>query len=302
LRKTHRNRRGLLAAALLVHIACAREWPDPPPIDDAAYATAYGQWRDGQRETAVEAVEILGVWSLAEGETAFGSERSLPIVLPASAPARAGVFRRQGHDITIVPHQGARLRMADGPAVEQARPLDGVLALDTLRFIVDGVGRESSTRHFLTVWDEAHPAARRVLGVETFPVDSRWRVAARFDALDRPTPVSVPDVRGGTIDVTAVGQLVLRIAGREHRLTALNPSAQEPFWVMFKDATNGSSTFGGYRVLWVPRVRDGDWTVVDFNMAGNPPCAYSPHTLCPLPPRENTLAIAVEAGEKRFAQ
>ena len=112
----------------------------------------------------------------------------------------------------------------------------------------------------------------------------------------------MPDVRGGTIDVTAVGQLVLRIAGREHRLTALNPSEQEPFWVMFKDATNGSSTYGGYRVLWVPRVRDGDWTVVDFNMAGNPPCAYSPHTLCPLPPKENTLAVAVEAGEKRFAQ
>jgi uncharacterized protein (DUF1684 family) len=302
LRKTHRNRRVLLAAALVVHAACARAWPEPPPVDDAAYAAAYAQWRDGQRETAVEAVEILGVWSLSDGETAFGSDQSLPITLPASAPARAGVFRRQGGNITLVPAADARLRMTDGPAVEQPRLLDGVLALDTLRFIVDGLGPASSMRYFLTVWDEARPAALRVQAVETFPVDRRWRVAARFDALDRPTTVSVPDVRGGTIDVTAVGQLVLRIAGGEHRLTALNPSEQEPFWVMFKDTTNGSSTFGGYRVVWVPRVRDRDWTVVDFNMAGNPPCAYSPHTLCPLPPRENTLSVAVEAGEKRFAE
>lgn len=70
---------------------------------------------------------------------------------------------------------------------------------------------------------------------------------------------------------------------------------------MFKDATNGSTTFGGYRVLYVPRVRDGEWTVADFNMAGNPPCAYSPYTLCPLPPKENRMPVAVEAGEKRFA-
>jgi uncharacterized protein (DUF1684 family) len=302
LRKTHPNRLSLLAAALVVHVACGRAWPEPPAIDHADYAAAYGEWRDRQRETAVEAVEILGVWDLAEGETAFGSDSSLPIVLPGSAPARAGALRRQGSDITIVPGLDARLRMADGPVVEHPRPLDGVLALDTLRFIVDRLGRGPSTRHFLTVWDEAHPVAATVTGVQTFPVDDRWRVAARFDALDSPTAVSVADVRGGRIDVTAVGRLVLRIEGREYRLTALNPSEQEPFWIMFKDATNGSSTYGGYRVVWVPRVRDGEWTVVDFNMAGNPPCAYSPHTLCPLPPRENNLAVAVAAGEMRFTQ
>jgi uncharacterized protein (DUF1684 family) len=53
--------------------------------------------------------------------------------------------------------------------------------------------------------------------------------------------------------------------------------------------------------VYAPRVVDGDWTVLDFNMAGNPPCAYSPYTICPLPPRENRLEIPVEAGEKRFA-
>jgi uncharacterized protein (DUF1684 family) len=40
--------------------------------------------------------------------------------------------------------------------------------------------------------------------------------------------------------------------------------------------------------------------VIDFNFAQNPPCAYNPYTTCPLPPQQNRLAIAVEAGEKKY--
>ena len=68
---------------------------------------------------------------------------------------------------------------------------------------------------------------------------------------------------------------------------------------MFKDATNASTTYG-YRMLDAPVVAKGEWTVLDFNLASNPPCAYSSYTTCPLPPPENRLAVAIEAGEKRF--
>ena len=37
---------------------------------------------------------------------------------------------------------------------------------------------------------------------------------------------------------------------------------------------------------------------LDFNRAVNLPCAYTQFATCPLPPAENHLAIAVEAGEK----
>jgi hypothetical protein len=33
-------------------------------------------------------------------------------------------------------------------------------------------------------------------------------------------------------------------------------------------------------------------------MAFNPPCAFSPYVVCPLPPPENRLKVRVEAGEK----
>jgi len=42
-------------------------------------------------------------------------------------------------------------------------------------------------------------------------------------------------------------------------------------------------------------------TLVDFNYAYNPYCAYNPQWSCPIPPPENRLAVPIEAGEKAFA-
>jgi uncharacterized protein (DUF1684 family) len=69
---------------------------------------------------------------------------------------------------------------------------------------------------------------------------------------------------------------------------------------MFKDPTNASSTYEGYRIVTPAVVDSGEFTVLDFNFAFNPPCAYSRFTLCPLPPPENRLAVPIEAGLKRL--
>jgi len=37
---------------------------------------------------------------------------------------------------------------------------------------------------------------------------------------------------------------------------------------------------------------------IDFNRATNLPCAYTSSAMCPLPPVENRLDVAIEAGEK----
>jgi uncharacterized protein (DUF1684 family) len=46
--------------------------------------------------------------------------------------------------------------------------------------------------------------------------------------------------------------------------------------------------------------KDGK-TVIDFNQAYNPPCAFTPYATCPLPPKQNWLSVRVEAGEKAYA-
>jgi uncharacterized protein (DUF1684 family) len=39
---------------------------------------------------------------------------------------------------------------------------------------------------------------------------------------------------------------------------------------------------------------------VDFNYAYNPYCAYNELWSCPIPPPENHLRVAIEAGEKSY--
>lgn len=46
---------------------------------------------------------------------------------------------------------------------------------------------------------------------------------------------------------------------------------------------------------------DGTHTaMIDFNLAYNPYCAYRPHSSCPIPPVENTLPVAISAGERTY--
>jgi hypothetical protein len=55
----------------------------------------------------------------------------------------------------------------------------------------------------------------------SYPIDQQWRVAARFDQFNPPRQLRVPDVRGGALEYTAVGQLVFRLNGEDMRLTAI---------------------------------------------------------------------------------
>ena len=108
------------------------------------------------------------------------------------------------------------------------------------------------------------------------------------------------------MELTAFGQLVFRLQGEELRLTAIGKRLA----VLFKDPTNGSTTYRGYRMV-TPKlgtaavdaddvVEDGERVVLDFNFSFNPPCAYSSFTTCPLPPPENRLPVAIEAGLKQL--
>ena len=65
----------------------------------------------------------------------------------------------------------------------------------------------------------------------------------------------------------------------------------------FKDSTTGKETYGAGRYLDIPR-QDDDNYIIDFNLAYNPTCAFSPRYNCPYPPPQNTLKIPIEAGEK----
>ena len=70
----------------------------------------------------------------------------------------------------------------------------------------------------------------------------------------------------------------------------------------FRDATAGSSTYGGGRYLIDTRKHadlgvEDERVVLDFNFAYHPSCAYSSRWDCPLAPPDNRLDVPVRAGE-----
>jgi uncharacterized protein (DUF1684 family) len=287
----------LWAIVLDAATGCSRGgWPSPPPIDPGAYEKQHDAWLEGERAYLSEVLPLIGIWPLDEGASAFGSDDLLPIVLPATkVPALAGTFHRAGNSVTVV-SSDFDLFTPDGSRLDGERHVKTVLA-GPLRLDVTDAGDD---RRWVAATDTTHPAILAPPPIPSYPVDWQWRVLARFDGFKPPRKMRVPDVRGGTMEFTAVGQLVFPLGGAERRLTAVGTEGGRHLAVWFKDRTNGSTTYGGYRVVRPQAVGDGQMTVLDFNFAYNPPCAYSSFTTCPLAPPENRLPVAVEAGLKEL--
>jgi len=109
----------------------------------------------------------------------------------------------------------------------------------------------------------------------------------------------VPDITGGEMEFAVPGALVFRVDGREFRLLAFDEPSEHDLWVLFGDSTNARTTYGAGRYIHVPLPDATGWTVLDFNRAYNPPCAFNGFATCPLPPPENRLRLAVAAGETK---
>jgi uncharacterized protein (DUF1684 family) len=137
-------------------------------------------------------------------------------------------------------------------------------------------------------------------GLRYFPVDSTFRFRARFDRLEDPPTVLIAKQTSGPVPYEHVGYVYIPFATEEHRLSAFRGPEMEDdqAWIPFHDATSGHETYGGGRYLDID-LPDGDTAIVDFNLAYNPYCVYNAYDFnCAIPPAENRLPFAVEAGEK----
>jgi hypothetical protein len=101
-----------------------------------------------------------------------------------------------------------------------------------------------------------------------------------------------------TDEEPAPGYAEFTIDGKTLRLYPVEEGGDLSF--MFKDATSGNTTYPPGRFLDTDPPKNGV-IVLDFNQAYNPPCAFTAFATCPLPPKQNTLPIPVEAGEKKYA-
>lgn len=141
-------------------------------------------------------------------------------------------------------------------------------------------------------------------GHSFFPISLNYVVEARFDRLLEADTVKMPTVTGMTKYYVPYAKLSFRLNGEDCELTAYQSvrlsqvnEYKNYLFIPFKDATSGSESYGGGRYLDLT-IPEGNTIILNFNKAYNPYCAYTTGYNCTIPPKENTLTVAVKAGLK----
>lgn len=196
-------------------------------------------------------------------------------------------------DVTATQRDDAR-PVAPGPLAAPAvfRIGDGRFHLLTQR--VEGT-------FVVTVFDTQAAPLRHARGLAYFPPDARHAVRARVVRWDPAVQITLPTMIGLRKTFVRYAKLAFELDGARGELTAFQPVGATQLFVPFRDASSGKTTYGAGRYLDLDLPATGETLVLDFNRAYNPLCAYSPAFNCPVPPIENQLAIAIEAGEQTYA-
>lgn len=197
-------------------------------------------------------------------------------------------------------------RAADGHVVgsgiradEPASPVDEVVLAPGRHIEVGRLRLKAMDRHgalALRVFDPETPGRTRLRGILSFPHDDAWRLPGVFRPAADGEVTVIKSVDGFEREEPAVGTVVLQVGDERVELTVTGDPADE-LSAVIADATSNVDT---YRFRFLPidaPAADGS-VVVDFNRAYLPPCAFSDHYVCPLPPPNNRLAVRVEAGER----
>jgi len=249
-----------------------------------------------------EYVPLAGLFALKPGPNAAGSAASNAIVLPKSAPAIIGRFVLAGKNVRFEPQPGATVtmkgqRVAAGVALKPDSADDpDELAIGDITLWVHLSGNRPTIR----MRDPNGEAARSFRGFQWFPIEDQYRVTGRFIKDSAPREVKAPNQLGDEDTMQTEGVVEFKIAGQTVRLRPMTTRPKR-LWFIFRDGTSGKETYETARFLYSDLRGDGT-TVLDFNQAYNPPCAFNPYATCPIPLPENRLKVRIPAGEKAYAQ
>jgi uncharacterized protein (DUF1684 family) len=130
------------------------------------------------------------------------------------------------------------------------------------------------------------------------------RFKVKLNRFATPRTVRLGTNTGEVRSALRYGYFEFQIAGRTCRLHVYRmedtPDAEGPrLFIPFRDATSGKETYAAGRYIDLRENTTGMYEL-DFNRAYNPSCAYGEDFSCPMPPAENTLEVAVRAGEMNY--
>ena len=287
----------------LIILGCHVKKSDEVAFNVEAYQSELESWHKERIESLKGNngwLNLAGLFWLKEGVSTFGSDESNDIVFPqGKIPSKAGIFLLQKGVVTLT----------SLPEVEILS--NGVPMKTGIVFYPDSTRQpklsHGSLHWFIIKRDDQYGVRLRDLnstaveefeGINRFDVNPDFRVEAQLEVPPSPKTIEITNVLGQTTAQNSPGTLVFTLNEKEYRLDAL--IEDDELFVIFGDPTNENETYPSGRYVYTRLPGQDGKTILDFNKAYNPPCAFTPFATCPLPPSQNVLPIAITAGEKIY--
>jgi uncharacterized protein len=273
-----------------------------PVAAQTPYQTEIQKWRE-KRETELRSetgwLTVVGLFWLKEGNNRIGTDSANEIVLPVgTTPKKVGVIDFQHSRTFLRVEKDVKVSVNHKPVTEyelqagkKGKP-DTVEIGDISFFII-----KRGDKYGVRVKNKSSRERLGFEGLKYFPAQESLRINARYVAYDKPKEIEIVNIIGDVSKMESPGYVVFTVEGKEYRLEPVTEDKQ--LFFIFRDLTSGKTTYPAGRFLYADLPK-GHTVVLDFNKAINPPCAFTSFATCPLPPPQNHLKVAIEAGEQAY--
>jgi hypothetical protein len=278
---------------------------------EAAWRNKLEGWRT-QREHEIAAPDgwltLIALDWLKPGVNSFGTAADNQVRINAKAPDHFGLLTLSGSTIQLLSRAGgfpADLMLDGKPAREGPLSVDDAKPSTLTWHGLTMVVLRRGDRYALRIKDADSPVRTEFRGLRWYAPNLHFTVEARWIPFTPPHTEKIPTVIGTTLDLPAPGIAEFTLDGKTLRL---EPVLEDPhdttLFFILRDATSKTTTYQAGRFLRAAFPDRGlgapGTLVLDFNQLYNPPCAYTAYATCPLPPDQNRLPVALEAGEQRY--
>jgi uncharacterized protein len=284
----------------------------PQGDTQAAWRHEEDTWR-AQRERELAAPDgwltLIGLEWLKPGVNTFGTAADCTIKIRAHAPEHFGLLTVSGKTVQLLAPAGgfpADFQLDGKPAREGTLSAEGTkpstLTWNGLTMVVLPRGG----RYALRIKDADSATRTGFHGLHWYAPDPRFRLKAKWIPYATPHIEKIPTIINTTLDMPAPGIAEFTLDDKTFRLEPVFEGGErDKLFFILRDLTSRTTTYGAARFLHTGLPSNGidhpGTLTLDFNELYNPPCAYTPYATCPLPPEQNRLPIALEAGEQRYS-
>ena len=242
---------------------------------------------------------VVGLFPLEKSITYLGSAPANEILIQQNAPSSLGYVRLEGEELFLNTYKnlGVKIEGTSDHKASILTDMDDGGPTKAYYKSLEWYIIQRQNQYFLRVKDTLSVYRANLVDIPYYDIDESFRVRAQFTPADSTEKMAYKNILGMNFNVNFAGTLKFKMNGTDQALLAL-PNNDGKYFVIFSDMTSGEDTYGGGRYMYPNEADSNGETWLDFNMAINPPCVFTPYATCPLPPTANHLDFEVTAGEK----